>query len=94
MAEYLQPTSSLTISPRQAVFAVKNRMNEISETIQKKTHDDIFHCGKQEKMEHIHNLYYLNEGNPLNIEYTNILNKKLKNQCFEKFLENKREHPI
>ena len=90
MAEYLQPTSPLTISQKQAMFAVKNRMIEISENYPGKNLDDMCQCGKQEKMEHIYNCDYLNEGNPPNIEYKNIFNGNLKNQIkvFEKFQEN------
>ena len=80
MAEYLQPTSPLTIIQKQAMFAVKNRMIEISENYPGKNLDDMCQCGKQEKMEHIYNCDYFNEGNPPNIEYKNIFDGKPKNQ--------------
>ena len=38
---YLQPTSPLTISQKQAMFAVRNRMIEISENYPGKNLDDI-----------------------------------------------------
>jgi hypothetical protein len=90
MAEYLQPSSPLTISQKQTMFAVKNRMIEISENFPGKNIEDICHCGKKETMEHIYNCNYLNEGNLLNIKYENIFNGSLKDQIkiLEKIQEN------
>ena len=61
MAEYLQPSSPLTISQKQTMFAVRNRMIEIYENFPGKNIEDICHCRKKETMEHIYNCDDLNK---------------------------------
>ena len=56
MAEFLLPTKSkLTISPKQKMFSVKNRMIEISENFHGKDMDNKCSCGQLETILHIYN---------------------------------------
>ena len=47
MAEYLQPSSPLTINQKQRMFALKNRMIEISENFPGKNKESECHFGNE-----------------------------------------------
>ena len=91
MAEYLLPkNSNLTISQKQKLFSVRNRMIEISENFPNKHMEDKCPCGQPETIIHIYNCETLNTGERITIEYEQIYNGKLQDQIriFEKLESN------
>ena len=91
MAEYLLPTNSkLTISQKQKMFSVKNRMIEISENFHGKDMDNKCSCGQLETILHIYNCETLDTGEKILLEYDNIYNGKIEDQIriFEKVESN------
>ena len=55
MAEYLKPfNSKLTIEQKQKIFAIRNRMIEISENFPGKEISSTCHCGTTETILHIY----------------------------------------
>ena len=91
MAEYLLPTNSnLTISQKQKLFSVKNRMIEISENFPNKQMEDKCPCGQPETILHIYNCETLNTGETQILDYDHIYNGKIQDQIriFEKLESN------
>ena len=90
MSEYLQPNSPLTINQKQRMFALKNRMIEISENFPGKNMGSERHYGSEDSILHIYNCDLLNQGSPSNIKYENIFNGDIKDQVnvLNKFEEN------
>ena len=91
MAEYLLPKNSkLTISQKQQMFSVKNRMIEISENFHGKDMDNKCSCGQLETILHIYNCETLDTGEKILLEYDNIYNGKIEDQIriFEKVESN------
>ena len=77
MAEYLLPCNSkLTISQKQHMFAIRNRMLEISENFPGKDISEICCCGKLESMLHIYSCEKLNNGSEQHLEYNGIFGGK------------------
>jgi hypothetical protein len=63
MAEYLLPLNkSLSISKKQRLFAVKNRMVNISANFPKPNTEYKCQCDEKEDMEHIFDCEILNNG--------------------------------
>ena len=78
MAEYLLPiNSTLSIIQKQKMFALRNKMFEISENFPGKQMKDECVCTKKEEMLHIYKCEILIEGRkPILIyENINIVNK-------------------
>ena len=77
MAEYLLPSNNtLNIVQKQKLFAVRNRMIEISSNF---CSSDIIHacvCGEAENMKHIYICKLLNKGKQPKDEYENISNMR------------------
>ena len=72
MADYLVPNNSrLTISEKQQMFAIMNRMVKISCNYPQNNKIDLCYCGQEETMEHIYNCKILNEEEPI-ISYNQI----------------------
>ena len=72
MADYLVPNNSrLTISEKQQMFAIMNRMVKISYNYPQNNKIDLCYCGQEETMEHIYNCKILNEEEPI-ISYNQI----------------------
>ena len=91
MAEYLMPfNSKLSIEQKQKMFAVKNRMIEISENFPGKEISENCYCGTKETMSHIYYCEKLNNGNKPSLKYEEIFRGKVEHQIkiFEKFEEN------
>ena len=97
MAEYLLPSNNtLNIVQKQKLFAVRNRMIEISSNF---CSSDIIHacvCGEAENMKHIYICKLLNEGKQPKDEYENIFNGNITMQIeiFRKFETNMRKHEV
>lgn len=91
MAEYLQPTNDkLSIEEKQSLFAIRNRMFEISSNFSKSNAKTLCLCGETENMKHIFVCEILNEEADQNELYENIYNGNIKQQLriFWKFEEN------
>jgi hypothetical protein len=97
MAEYLLPSNNtLNIVQKQKLFAVRNRMIEISSNF---CSSDIIHacvCGEAENMKHIYICKLLNEGKEPKDEYENIFNGIITMQLeiFQKFENNMRKYEV
>ena len=62
MSDYLLPsTSGLTISEKQEMFSIKNRMVQISYNFPQNKNIDKCVCGEEETMEHIYSCKLLNK---------------------------------
>ena len=62
MAEYLLPENKITISEKQRLFSVKNRMIKIPSNFPKSKTEYTCQCGMKEDQEHIYNCEtYINE---------------------------------
>ena len=62
MAEYLLPENKITISEKQRLFSVKNRMIKIPSNFPKSKTEYTCQCGMKEDQEHIYNCEtYMNE---------------------------------
>ena len=87
MSEYLLPyNDKLTISEKQGLFAVLNRMVDISDNYGKHGHCI---CNEKEDMSHIYSCLYLNEDHQI-LPYKKIYNGKLSEQIeiFSRFEKN------
>ena len=60
MSEYLLPTNTLTISQKQQMFSVKNRMVNISANFSKNSSEKKCLCSKTENMKHIYECTIVN----------------------------------
>ena len=96
MSEYLLPyNDKLTISEKQGLFAVLNRMVDISDNYGKHGHCI---CNEKEDMSHIYSCLYLNEDHQI-LPYKKIYNGKLSEQIeifsrFEKNMKKRNELKI
>ena len=90
MAEYLLPTTTLTISEKQKMFAVKNRMVQIPANFPKPNIENKCYCGKKEDMKHIYTCEIINNGKYPNLEYEKIFMGNIPEQIevFRKFENN------
>ena len=62
MSDYLLPsTSGLTISEKQEMFSIKNRMVQISYNFPQNKNIDECLCGEKETLEHIYSCKLLNK---------------------------------
>ena len=90
MADYLAPNSSgLTILEKQEMFAVINRMINISYNFPQNKKIDICPCGQEETMEHIYYCKQLNIKEEI-LSYEKIFNGNIGEQVviFRRFTEN------
>ena len=69
----------MTVSQKQNMFSVKNRMLEIAENFPGKQLDDMCWCGQQENILHIYNCEILNENKPI-VKYEELYNGRLEDQ--------------
>ena len=75
MADYLLPENSvLTISEKQKLFAIKNRMITIPGNFPKPGIENNCQCGMKEDMQHIYLCEIYNEQSKPRIEYMRIYN--------------------
>ena len=90
MAEYLLPTTALTICEKQQMFAVKNRMKEIPANFSKSNIENKCICEQQEDMKHIYQCKLMNNGEEPEIEYEKIFEGDIWEQIkvFKKFERN------
>ena len=94
MAEYLLPYSKLSVSQKQKMFEIRNRMFEIQENFpMKEMKETSCPCGEEETMLHIYNCEILNEKISISSYYTGIFTGKLEEQItiFKRFEENLKE---
>ena len=81
MAEYLLPLNKiLSITAKQRLFAVKNRMTDIPENFPKPETEYKCQCGKNENMEHIFDCEILNNEEENNLKYDQIFSGTLSEQ--------------
>jgi hypothetical protein len=91
MAEYLLPSNTaLTISERQQMFAVKNRMVEIPANFPNPKIENICICGEKEDMKHIYQCETINDGEQPDLKYEKIFEGNICEQIevFRKFERN------
>ena len=91
MAEYLLPSNTaLTISERQQMFAVKNRMVEIPANFPNPKIENICICGEKEDMKHIYQCETINDGEQPVLKYEKIFEGNICEQIevFRKFERN------
>ena len=80
MADYLAPNNSgMTIEEKQQLFAIINRMVNISYNFPQNKTIDLCYCGELETMEHIYNCKLLNKEDPI-ISYNQIFNGNIGEQ--------------
>ena len=97
MAEYLHPTNkAISISDKQQLFAMKNRMTNIPANFPKPNIKPKCFCNEDEDMAHIYNCVVLNNGKTTEIEYEKIYNGTLSEQIvilriFEKNIERREQ---
>ena len=73
MAEYLLQTNKmLSIAEKQEMFAVKNRMKNISANYPKPNEEYFCECGMKEDMSHIYHCEILNKGYCPGLEYDRL----------------------
>ena len=95
MAEYLLPENRiLTITDKQKLFEVKNRMTQIPINFSKTDTNSNCYCGKLETMEHIYDCEMLRNGKENNLEYRKIHEGSLLEQIeifrtFERNMKNR-----
>ena len=90
MADYLVPNESgLTIEEKQEMFAIINRMVNISYNFPQNNRIDLCCCGEEETMEHIYNCTTMNNKES-NIPYNRIYNGNIGEQVeiFRRFQSN------
>ena len=81
LAEYLSHINSkLTIIQKQTMFALHNRMFEISENFPGKQMEDECVCTEREEMLHIYNCEILSEGRKPTLIYENIFGDNINKQ--------------
>ena len=90
MAEYLLPTTTLTICEKQQMFAVKNRMKEIPVNFSKPNIANKCICEQQEGMKHIYQCEVMNNGEEPEVEYEKIFEGNISEQIevFRKYERN------
>jgi hypothetical protein len=90
IAEYLIPSTSLTISEKQQMFAIKNRMLNIPANFPQPNIEHKCICGEKEDMKHIHNCEIINNGEKIDLEFEKIFEGNIPEQIkvFRKFERN------
>ena len=79
MADYLLPNSSeLTISEKQEIFAMRNRMTNIPANFSSMKETMKCVCGLTEQMAHIYECIYLNKEK-ITTQYENIFKENVEN---------------
>ena len=78
MSDYLAPVTGLTISEKQEVFAIKNRMMQISFNFPNNKKIETCLCGQEGNLEHICKLLNKEKGQP--IPYKQIFNGNIREQ--------------
>ena len=97
MAEYLLPTNKiLSITEKQEMFGVKNRMKNIPANYPKPNEEYLCQCGKREEMSHIYNCELLNNRNCPDLEYDKLYIGTISEQIqiFRHFEENYKRREI
>ena len=88
MEDYLLPTNcELSVSEKQKMFSVKNRMTRIPANFPKANIEYKCYCGSKEDMKHIYECEILNGGNQPILEYENLYKGTISEQIkvFRKF---------
>ena len=81
MSEYLLPTNNkLTITEKQTMFSVKNRMVRIPANFPKPKTEYKCVCNEKEDMQHIYCCEILNNGRRTKIEYEKLYNGTISEQ--------------
>ena len=93
MSDYLAPITALTISEKQEMFAIKNRMVQISYNFPNNKKIETCLCGQEENMEHIYLCKILNKETEQLIPYKKIFNGNIREQItiFKIFQKNMKE---
>ena len=94
MSDYLLPsTKGLTISEKQEMFAIKNRMVQISYNFPQNKSIDKCQCGEEESMEHIYSCKLLNKQEEYQLPYKMIFIGNIGEQImiFRTFQNNMKE---
>ena len=93
MSDYLAPITGLTISEKQEMFAIKNRMVQISYNFPNNKKIKTCLCGQEEDMEHIYLCEILNKEKEQLIPYKQIFNGNISEQItiFKIFQKNMKE---
>ena len=93
MSDYLAPITGLTISEKQEMFAIKNRMVQITYNFPNNKNIETCPCGQKENMEHIYLCKILNKGKEQLIPYKQIFNGNIREQItiFKIFQKNMKE---
>ena len=94
MAEYLLPSSKLSVSQKQEMFKIRNRMFEIQENFpMKEMKETSCPCGEEETMLHIYNCEILNGKLRSRSNYTGIFTGTVNEQIkiFKRFEESLKE---
>ena len=88
MEDYLLPTNcELSVSEKQKMFSVKNRMTRIPANFPKANIEYKCYCGSKEDMKHIYECEILNGGNQPSLEYEKLYKGTISEQIkvFRKF---------
>ena len=99
MAEYLLPQKDiLSISEKQYIFSIRNRMIQIENNFLGKNDEKLCRCGQKEDMKHIYYCKNLN-SEEVKIKYEEIFEDNIEKQIivlrrFRKNLENSLNHGI
>ena len=99
MAEYLLPQKDIiTISEKQYIFSIRNRMVQIENNFPEKKIEKLCRCGLKEDMKHIYYCKILNSEEP-KTEYEEIFKNDIRNQIlvlrrFSENMENSLSHGI
>ena len=82
MAEYLMPFSKLSVMQKQNMFAIRNRMLEISENFPLKGIEEncVENCSEKLTIIHLYKCEILSDYKPVTSEYQEIFNGSLKEQ--------------
>ena len=91
MAEYLLPSNSaLSISEKQKMFAIKNRMVDIPGNFPKGNIEYKCICNKKEDMKHVYNCELNNGGKEPEFDYEKIFSGTIyeQNEVYKKFERN------
>ena len=95
MADYLLPSSGLSIADKQEIFSMRNRMTNIPANFRSNTETNKCVCGQNEQMAHIYECKYLNKEK-ITINYENIFTDNIEKMkmILERFKQNmeKREN--
>ena len=88
MEDYLLPINSeLSVSEKQKMFSMKNRMTRIPANFPKANIEHKCYCGSKENMKHIYEWENLNGGKQPSLEYENLYKGTISEQIkvFRKF---------